>query len=113
MVTIYNRANCQWFDEDKSSKKCVIPPTLSKQNLDIATFCEAQWGVDFTNEEVLSIEFNAGNPGVLLKEGKNNTCQYFEKNSPNTCISLIKYGNIYNPEEGILPTQITLFSLKK
>lgn len=112
VVTIYNRANCQWFNEDKSSKKCTIPTDWSKQNLDIATFCLAQ-GVDFTNEEVLSIEFNAGNPGVLLKEGKNNTCQYFEKNSPNTCISLIKYGNIYNPEEGILPAQITLFSLKK
>jgi len=114
VVTIYNRANCQWFNEDKSSKKCTIPTASSKQNLDIVSFCEAQNpGVDFTNEEILSIEFNAGNPGVLLKEGKNNTCQYFEKNSPNTCISLIKYGNIYNPEEGILPAQITLFSLKK
>jgi hypothetical protein len=108
-ITIYNRANCQNLEHDKSSKKCTI--NTSKTNINIIEECLNQQ-VDFRGEEVLSINFDSDNAGVLLK-ANNGNCQYFEKKGVNTCISLIKYGNIYDPKKDILPEQLTLFSLDK
>ena len=104
-ITIYNRANCQNIEEDKSSKKCTINKT--KENIKIDEECEG-----FVGEEVLSINFDSSNAGVLLK-GSNDSCQYFEKLGGNECISLIKYGNIYDPDNKIYPKYLTLFSLNK
>ncbi len=110
-ITIFNRANCQYFDDDKGTRKCTI--NTIKTNIDIAEECKTQGErADFTNEEVLSINFDSDNAGVLLVSN-NNTCQYFEKTGPNKCISLIKYGNIYDPDNKILPKYLTLFSLNK
>ena len=104
-IIIYNRANCQNIEEDKSSKKCTINKT--KENIKIDEECK-----DFVGEEVLSINFDSSNAGVLLK-GSNDSCQYFEKLGGNECISLIKYGNIYDPDNKIYPKYLTLFSLNK
>lgn len=104
-ITIFNRANCQHFDDDAQSKKCIIDEI--NKNIKINEKCP-----DFANEEVLSINFDSDNAGVLLK-GNNNGCQFFEKLGKNECISLIKYGNIYDPDNKIYPTSLTLFSLNK
>ncbi len=110
-VTIYNRADCQNLEHDEGSRKCII--NTVKENINIAEKCKEQGDkADFTGEEVLSISFDTDNAGVLLK-ANNNTCQYFEKTGVNNCISLVKYGNIYDPEHDILPAYLTLFSLDK
>lgn len=110
-VTIYNRANCQDIPADGGGRKCTINTT--KQNIDIVNECKNQ-GVraDFTGEEVLSISFDSDNAGVLLR-ANNNECQYFEKTGPNKCLSLIKYGNVYDPANKVLPAFLTLFPLNK
>jgi len=110
-VTLYNRASCQDIPNDGGGRKCTISDM--KQNIDIAAYCQAQGAkADFTGEEVLSISFDSDNAGVLLK-ASNDNCQYFEKSSVNKCVSLIKYGNIYDPDNKILPAYLTLFSLDK
>lgn len=105
-VTFYNRANCQYVQKDPRSKKCDVS-TINKTS----TFKESC--PDFTGD-VLSFSLNE-DTGVLLKT-ENGQCQFFKRqNSPQECLSLIKYGYVYNPDpkKAIKPYSFTIFSLAK
>lgn len=105
-VTFYNRADCQYIQQDPRSKKCDLSVTNK-------TGVFKEYCPDFEGD-VLSFSLSE-NTGVLLKTEKGR-CQFFQRqNGPQECLSLIKYGYIYNPDhkKAIKPYSFTIFSLAK
>ncbi|MFA5232221.1 MAG: pilin [Candidatus Paceibacterota bacterium] len=104
-AVFYNRADCQYIQEDPRSKKCNI--SLVNKTENFIDYCP-----DFEGG-VLSFTLSEG-AGVLLKS-ENGQCQFFERQKPQECVSLIKYGYVYSPdvEKSLKPDSFTIFSLEK
>ncbi len=104
-ATFYNRADCQHVEQDPRSKKCSIS-VINKTE----TFKESC--PDFEGD-ILSFALSQGT-AVLLKT-ENGQCQFFKRQKPQECVSLIKYSYIYSPdpEKSLTPYSFTIFSLEK
>ncbi|MDD5696561.1 MAG: pilin [Candidatus Pacebacteria bacterium] len=102
-VTFYNRADCQYVEQDPRSKKCDI------SSVNITGLFEDSCS-EFEGD-VLSFSLSQG-AGVLLKT-ENGQCQFFKRQKPQECVSLIKYGYTYSPGSDLRPYSFTMFSLEK
>lgn len=104
-AVFYNRADCQYVQEDPRSKKCNV--SLVNKTEDFIDYCP-----DFEGD-VLSFTLSEG-AGVLLKS-ENGQCQFFKRQKPQECVSLIKYGYVYSPdvEKSLKPYSFTIFSLEE
>jgi len=104
-ATFYNRADCQYVEQDPRSKKCDI--SLINETKTFKESCPKFEG------DVLSFALSQG-AGVLLKT-ENGQCQFFKRQKPQECVSLVKYGYVYSPDPGkaLTPYSFALFSLEK
>lgn len=113
-ATFYSYANCQeaqiWDVESKQEKPNYCTSGVYNTENKFIDACSSTWQNKQKGPTIVSVKLADG--AIALLKDKNGNCQIFKKQGIDTCVSTVKYGNVYNPDNNVWPASFTLLQGK-